>query len=98
MRRRASRPAVYRFSVLAESPAGAPPPTAAATFIAPPTVRGLLALRRAAPDVKPSAWKYEYIGFRSSPLNGVISRLSMNAKSLPRFVLRSAGERLPPAS
>src|SRR5207253_11411126 len=98
MRRRASRPAVYRFSVLAESPAGAPPPPAAATFIEPPTVRGLLALRRAAPAVKPSAWKYEYIGFRSSPLNGVISGLSMIAQSLPRFVRAVASARLPPAS
>src|SRR5206468_12920606 len=63
----------------AAAPAGVAPAYAATPVIVPPLGRWLNALRRDEPDVSPSAWNHENIGFRSSPLNGVNSGLMMNA-------------------
>src|SRR5678816_4838776 len=71
-RQRMSIPIVWRSSWLVESPAGAPPPVAAAELVADePTNRRLITLCLEVPEVRPSAWKYEYIGLMSRPLNGV---------------------------
>src|SRR5207244_11277447 len=98
-RHRPSERTVSRAACIAGSPGAVHPKQAAAAgavpsgipayapapFIEPPTVRRLVALRREAFVVTPSAWNHENIGFRSSPLNGVKPGLSMMAKSLPRF-------------
>src|SRR5437660_8375555 len=98
-RQRMSIPTVWRFSWLVESPAGAPPPSAAAELVPPePTNRGLMTECLAVPAVRPSMWKYEYSGLMSSPLNGAISGLTIIAQSSPRLVRVIADERLPPAS
>src|SRR5437879_807403 len=90
-RQRMSRPTVWRSSWFVESPAGAPPPFAAALFVAlqfaaveqvaprVPTKRRLVTLWRAEPAVRPSAWNHENSGLMSSPLNGEISGLRIHA-------------------
>ena len=52
---------------------------AAAPATLPPTVRRLIAGRRAAALVVPSAWKYEYIGLSSNPVKSVDSSLTIQA-------------------
>src|SRR2546426_8836985 len=89
-----SRPTVWRSSWFVESPAEAPPPFAAALFVAlqfaaveqvaprVPTKRRLVTLCRDVPAVRPSAWKYEYSGLMSSPLNGENSRSEEHTSEL----------------
>ena len=50
---------------------------AAAPFMEPPTVRGFARLALELEAVLPSAWSQEKRGFKSSPLNGVISGLKI---------------------
>src|SRR5437899_10351593 len=98
-RQRMSIPTVWRFSWLVESPAGAPPPSAATELVPPePTNRRLMTECLAVPDVRPSAGKYAYSGLMARPLDGVISGRQVLAQSSPRLVRAVASARLPPAS
>src|SRR5262245_56599064 len=58
--------------------------SAAAAVVLPPRMCESVTVRRALPLVEPSAWKYEYSGLMSRPLNTVNSGLTMSAQSLPR--------------
>src|SRR6185295_15504166 len=81
MRQRASIPIVYRSSWYEGLPA-AGGPTGGAIDVplprTPPTVRMLTRLRRALIFVTPSAWNQEKRGFRSSPLMGEYSGLTIS--------------------